>query len=97
MFKFLFRRSSDAAPTPETQREVMERALGEVNEVLAALEPKPAVTIDPATGQVSFDLPERFPDEALALPAPAADELSESASPEPKDELERPEEEKLSA
>jgi hypothetical protein len=35
----------------------------------------PAVTINPVTNEVSFALPENFPDEALALPAP--DEVAE--------------------
>lgn len=74
MFKFLFRRKADASVevVPETQRETFERALAEVNGLVALMDPKPAITVDPATGAVSYALPEQFPDEALALPAPEA-------------------------
>ncbi|PIE18295.1 MAG: hypothetical protein CSA65_05135 [Proteobacteria bacterium] len=79
MFKFLFRRKSDQSVevTKETQRETLLRAIGEVNEITATLDDKPAVTVDPNTGAITLTLPEQMPDEALALPAP------EEALPEP--------------
>lgn len=79
MFKFLFRRKSDQSVevTKETQRETLLRAIGEVNEITAKLDDKPAVTVDPNTGAITLTLPEQMPDEALALPAP------EEAHPEP--------------
>lgn len=70
MFKFLKSRMGGLKPAVETQRQTVERALGEVNEVLALMAVKPKVTIDPETGTVSLGLPDQMPDEALALPAP---------------------------
>lgn len=83
MFKFLFRRRADntVEATPETQRETLLRALGEVNEITARLDPKPAVTVDPATGMISLALPEQLPDEALALPSPGADAADSDPQP----------------
>lgn len=83
MFRFLFRRKPDATVevVPETQRETFERALAEVNGLVALMDPKPAVTVDPATGAVTYGLPDQFPDEALALPAPDPDaQTAEAAS-----------------
>ena len=70
MFKFIKSRFGAVAPTIETQRETIERALAEVNGVVAMMAEKPLVTINPATGAVTLSLPEQMPDEALALPAP---------------------------
>ena len=73
MFRFLFGKKPEDAPVEvvhETQRQTIRRALEEVNEILAALDPKPAVTFDPRTGSISLALPEQMPDEAKALPAP---------------------------
>jgi hypothetical protein len=42
----------------------------------------PAVTINPVTNEVSFALPENFPDEALALPAPEETSPEETAQGE---------------
>jgi len=73
MFKFLF---GNKAETPqvkrETQRETIERAQSEINEILATLSPKPRITIYPEEGSFTIELPEQMPDEAKALPAPAA-------------------------
>ena len=75
MFKFLrFGRGAKNEPVVESQRETFERLVTELNDALDSLPEKPAVTIDPATGHVAFDLPEQFPDEALALPAPSEEE-----------------------
>lgn len=83
MFKFL-RLGRRAAPQPviETQRETFERLVQELNGAIDALPDKPAVTVDPASGNISFNLPEQFPDEALALPAPETD-ADHTQSPEP--------------
>lgn len=70
MFKFLFGEKIKAAITPETKRQKLERALAEVNEVLAALDPKPKISIDIEAGRVDVAMPEHFPDETRALPAP---------------------------
>lgn len=89
MFKFLFRRKEDGAieTTPETQRETIDRALGEINGIVAVMDVKPSVTIDPNTGGLSLALPEQMPDEALSLPAP---------EPKTADEAEKaPEEERV--
>ena len=82
MFKFLFGRRGSPEPVKETQRETVERALAEVNEILAELDPKPKVTLDPETGEIALALPEQMPDEALALPAP------DTGTSEPGDEAE---------
>lgn len=81
MFRFFFRRHSEdtVEATPETQRETLLRALGEVNEITAEMDPKPAVTVDPATGAISLTLPEQMPDEALALPAPGTKDKAEDS------------------
>lgn len=85
MFKFLFRGNKNSVEAvKETQRQTFERALGELNELLALMDPKPKVTIDPGTGFVDFELPEQMPDEALALPSPE-DETEEAAKTEEAD------------
>lgn len=92
MFNFLFRRGKIEAVKSETQREAFERALGEINGILAELDPKPTLTFDPVSGEISLALPEQMPDEALALPAPeeeaaqdpeAADEAGRAESAKP--------------
>lgn len=71
MFKFLMRKvSGQSEVVAETQRQTIERALTEVNAVLAMMGEKPKVSFDPATGEIGLELPEQMPDEALALPAP---------------------------
>lgn len=89
MFKFLFRRNAGDAieVTKETQRETLLRALGEVNEITATLDVKPAVTVDPNTGAITLALPEQLPDESLALPAPNYSEKSDGNA-EPKEATE---------
>lgn len=72
MFKFLNFSKKKNAPIIESQRECFVRLVDELNDAISALHDKPAVTIDPASGQISFKLPDQFPDEALALPAPEA-------------------------
>ena len=79
MFKFLKSRLGGARAIVETQRQTIERALSEVNEVVALMNDKPKVTIDPATGSVSLELPEQMPDEALALPAPETKDVEAEA------------------
>ena len=83
MLKFLFgRRSTPEEPLVlETQRQVFTRLIAELNTALDSLPEKPKVTFDPASGHIDFDLPEQFPDEAPALPAPEPEEVS--AAPEP--------------
>ena len=83
MFKFLFR-GRDKTPEVkiETQRETFTRLVEELNDALGKLADKPAVTIEPATGRISFELPEQFPDEALALPSPEG-EATETEQQEP--------------
>ncbi len=79
MFKFIKSRLGGITAVTETQRQTIERALAEVNAVVALMAVKQKVTIDPATGSVALELPEQMPDEALALPAPEA-EASENAA-----------------
>tara|TARA_R110002096_G_scaffold247706_1_gene440093 strand:- start:176 stop:415 length:240 start_codon:yes stop_codon:yes gene_type:complete len=79
MFNFIKSRLGGAQAIVETQRQTIERALSEVNEVVALLDDKPKVTIDPATGSVSLALPEQMPDEALALPAPEIKDVEAEA------------------
>ena len=73
MFEFLKNIASKAGGKPEAQRARVERALGEINSVLAELDVKPKLSFDPATGALELDLPEQMPDERLTLPAPEAD------------------------
>ena len=80
MFKFLFRRKGEVEAVKETQRQTFERALGEVNEILGQLDPKPRVTVDPEAGTIAFELPEQMPDEALALPKPEPEPEPEPAA-----------------
>lgn len=84
MFKFLFAKTK-GTPVIEPQRKVVERALSDLNAVLAGLEPKAKITIDPATGGITLALPEQMPDETLALPAPekASDTPDITAEKEP--------------
>ncbi len=71
MFKFLFGARAEAPVVKrETQRETVERAQRELNEILATLTPKARITIYPEEGTFTIDLPEQMPDEAKALPAP---------------------------
>lgn len=74
MFKFLFGNKA-AAPEikRETQRETVERAQKELNEILASLTPKARITIYPEEGTLTIALPEQMPDEAKALPAPSTE------------------------
>ena len=73
MFKFLFGNKANAPEMKrETQRETVERAQGEINEILATLSPKPRITIYPEEGTFTIELPEQMPDEAKALPSPEA-------------------------
>lgn len=71
MFKFIKSRFSRATLVMETQRQTIDRALSEVNEIVGLMLQKPKITIDPQTGTIALDLPEQMPDEALALPAPS--------------------------
>ncbi len=70
MFKYLFGKVSKTQV--ETQRQTVERALGEINAIVAELEVKPRLSFDPSSGVLELGLPDQMPDEALALPAPEA-------------------------
>ncbi|MDD7970447.1 hypothetical protein [Roseinatronobacter alkalisoli] len=72
MFKFLFgKRAKDPEIIiRETQRETVERAQRELNEILSALEPRAKLCVDLDNGTLAVTLPEQMPDEAKALPAP---------------------------
>jgi hypothetical protein len=79
MFSFLrFGRNAKPKVVIETQRQTFERLVVELNEAIAVLDEKPAVTMTPITGELSFALPDHFPDEALALPAPTPEEVVEA-------------------
>ena len=69
MFKFLFEKVGGKAKVL-TQRVIVERAVADLNGVLALMADKPVVGLDLNTGLISVDLPDQMPDEALALPAP---------------------------
>ena len=45
--------------------------------MVEALTDKPQITFDPQSGRIDFALPDQFPDEALALPAPAKSDDAE--------------------
>ncbi len=82
MFKFLFgRKNNKVEAVIETQRQTVERALSEVNDVLSTLESMPLITIDAANSTILVNLPEHMPDEALALPAPS-EEATAQDTPE---------------
>ena len=72
MFKFLFGTAEKviAAPAAETQRQTVERAVRELNDVLVTLSPKARITVYPDEGTISVALPDQMPDERLALPKP---------------------------
>ena len=70
MFNFIKARLGGSKTIIETQRQTIDRAMAEVNEILALLADKPKVTIDPSVGSITLELPDQMPDEALALPAP---------------------------
>jgi hypothetical protein len=70
MLRFLFGAKPAAAAKPETQREAFTRLLEDLNTAIAALPEKPKVIVDPQTGRLDLELPERLPDETLALPSP---------------------------
>lgn len=84
MFKFIKSRLGAVKTVKENQRQTIERALGEVNEIVALMDVKPKIVIDPATGAVSLELPDQMPDEALALPAPEP-EKAEPKEDDPKE------------
>lgn len=77
MLKFLF---GGKKTTPEvvieSDRARFTRLVGELNEAIDTLANKPRVTVDPANGHILPETPEQFADEALALPAPAAEEVA---------------------
>lgn len=89
MLNFLFkRRGAKVEVKPETQREAFERLVGELNALMDKEGEKPSITIAPATGHISLGLPEQLSDEALALPAPSADEVSAPSAEEIKEAAE---------
>lgn len=80
MLKFLFGGKTTAPEiTIEADRARFARLVAELNETIDTLANKPRVTVDPATGHVTFETPEQFADEALALPAPELEEAPEVA------------------
>jgi hypothetical protein len=81
MFDFLKRLRGEPSEAAESQRARFERLVEELNAEIAELPEKPAVTITPETGALSFEMPEQFPDEALALPKPD----SPATAPKPED------------
>ncbi|MDC1229393.1 MAG: hypothetical protein QNK87_07660 [Octadecabacter sp.] len=83
MFKFLFEKVGGKAKI-ETQRDTVVRTVEELNSVLALMADKPVVGVDLNTGLITVDLPDQMPDEALALPAPSADEVVETLPEEVK-------------
>ena len=69
LFKFLFGTKPGAEAVKETTRQTAERALEELNGVLAMLPEQPRVTVAPR--MIDIDWPEQMPGEAKALPAPS--------------------------
>jgi hypothetical protein len=99
MFKFLkvFTNTPDQKPELETMRARFERVTAELNEVLEDLEELPDVSLDVSGRRVTFNAPEQFSDEALALPKPDADELKASAKTDDHVETAEPETAKAEA
>lgn len=83
MFEFLFGRKPAARKT-ETMRQTAERAVEEINAVLANLPDMPAVTLRAGGKGLDIEWPEQMPDEAKALPAPTAEELADTAEADAK-------------
>lgn len=79
MFRLIFGKKDNDIVTTETQRQIVERALDEINTVMAGLDTKPRITFDPASGEITMDLPVQMPDEAAALPAPDTEDGIETA------------------
>lgn len=78
MLKFLFGGKKNGSQVAiESDRARFERLIAEMNAMIDTLAHKPRVTIDPATGHILPEMPEQFADEALALPAPEAEAVSE--------------------
>ncbi len=91
MLRFLFGAKPAAAAKPETQREAFSRMLEDLNTAIAALPEKPKVIVDPQTGRLDLELPERLPDETLALPSPGPDGgAGASAATDTREEGENP-------
>lgn len=83
MLKFLSSLRGKPAVVIETQRQQFDRVTEELNEMIVQLGGLPAIKIDPAAQTLTLTAPDQFPDEALALPAPTSDEISdEIAAPE---------------
>lgn len=80
MFNFL-RRRMNGKVVKETQRQVFERAVSELNDIMAGMEEKPHFSVDLNEGKLTFSLPDQMPDEALALPSPNSDAKLEEATP----------------
>ena len=89
MFDFLKRLRGVPSEIKESQRARFERLVEELNAEIAELPEKPAITITPETGALSFDMPEQFPDESLALPKPET--AASSAQAEDAEETEKEE------
>ncbi|MEO0676784.1 MAG: hypothetical protein AAFZ02_04430 [Pseudomonadota bacterium] len=70
MLRYLFGKKPEGKI--ETQRETFVRQVKELTATIEAMPQKPKVSIDPKTGAITFEAPEQFADEALALPAPDA-------------------------
>lgn len=81
MLKFLTRFRADTAAN-ETDREQFVRALKDLNDVLSRLPNRPDITVSGASGIITIDTPDQFPDEALALPKPDAPEVNGHKTPE---------------
>ncbi|MBT0957006.1 hypothetical protein IV417_06395 [Alphaproteobacteria bacterium KMM 3653] len=88
MLRFFFGGKKAEEAKVETQREGFIRVLGELNDLIGGLDPKPAVTVDPATGRIELRLPKQLPDEALALPAPKEAKPAPKAEPKPEPKAE---------
>ena len=98
MLEFLKRLGGVSAPDkPESQRERFERLVAELNEALDDLSDKPAVTVQPDSGHISFEMPEQFPDEALALPKPNTADATSEATQEGDKEPDKTEEDAKAA
>lgn len=83
MLNFLFRGRKTPEVKVETQREMFTRLVDELNAAIDKLADKPKVTLDPATGHIHPEMPEQFPDEALALPKPATGAAKPKAAEDP--------------
>jgi hypothetical protein len=75
---FKFFRSDSGEAKVLSMRARFELAVADMNAVLAGMGEMPKMTIDANARKIEFSVPDQFPDEALALPAPQPADLADN-------------------